>query len=120
MLTRTLESSSSCSAFHSHSFSSSCIELFQLSQLFLFVLVVRKMGEHEGEPHERGVRGDAEPESKFERRRGSWGWGRTIASGVTPEARRVCMVIVAERGAVVSGAGVVAASVDGELGDGRR
>ena len=86
--------------------------------------VERDEHDHHPEPvemdEEAYAEGDAEPESKFERRRGSWGWGRTIASGVTPEARRVCMVIVAERGAVVSGAGVVAASVDGELGEGRR
>lgn len=87
-LMHTLERSKVCSVFHSHSWSSvrSVLELFQLSVLFLFP-GLKKIEEQVGEPQLRGVRGE-EPEAeerREERRRGRFGWGSTMARGVTPE-----------------------------------
>ena len=89
----TRERSLICSGFHSNS-SSSALELFQLSVLRREG-AARKRAELTGEP-QMGVRG-ADPFEATERREerlvGRGGWGRTIASGETPGARRVCIVI---------------------------
>jgi hypothetical protein len=48
--------------------------------------------EHVGEAQLRGVWGEAaDNRLREERVRGSGGWGRMIASGVTADGRRVCI-----------------------------
>jgi hypothetical protein len=58
----------------------------------LFLFTEKTIEEQVGEPFVRGVRGEVTRDKREDLRRGSWGWGRTMESGVRPfEVRLGCI-----------------------------